>query len=86
MGGRLSEAPGSAARRGARRFATPLLLVLLLVETAEVAFALDSIPAIFSVTQEPFIIYTSHVFAILGPPSLYFVLAGPLPRPSLYPI
>ena len=67
-------------RRGARRFATPLLLVLLLVETADVAFALDSIPAIFSVTQDPFIIYTSNVFAILGLRSLYFVLAGAISR------
>jgi tellurite resistance protein TerC len=67
-------------RREGRRFATPLLLVLFLVETADVAFALDSIPAIFSVTQDPFIIYTSNVFAILGLRSLYFVLAGAISR------
>jgi tellurite resistance protein TerC len=55
--------------------ATPLFLVLLLVETTDLIFAVDSIPAIFAVTQEPFIVYTSNVFAILGLRSLYFVLA-----------
>jgi len=52
--------------REGRRFATPMLLVLLLVESTDVVFAVDSIPAIFSVTLDPFIIYTSNVFAILG--------------------
>lgn len=56
--------------------ATPLLLVLLIVESTDLIFALDSIPAIFAVTNDPFIIYTSNVFAILGLRSLYFVLAG----------
>jgi tellurite resistance protein TerC len=56
--------------------ATPLFLVLVLVETTDVIFALDSIPAIFAVTSDPFIVYTSNVFAILGLRSLYFVLAG----------
>jgi len=56
--------------------ATPLLLVLLLIEGADVVFAVDSIPAIFAVTEDPFIVYTSNVFAILGLRSLYFVLAG----------
>ncbi|MFQ3661848.1 MAG: TerC family protein [Chloroflexaceae bacterium] len=56
--------------------ATPLLLVLIMVETTDVIFALDSIPAIFAVTRDPFLIYTSNVFAILGLRSLYFVLAG----------
>src|SRR3712207_2353825 len=56
--------------------ATPLLLVLLLVESTDLIFAVDSIPAIFAVTQEPFLVYTSNVFAILGLRSLYFVLAG----------
>jgi tellurite resistance protein TerC len=55
---------------------TPLALVLLLVETMDLLFATDSIPAIFAVTRKPFIIFTSNVFAILGLRSLYFVLAG----------
>ena len=59
-----------------RRVFTPLALVLLMVETCDLVFALDSIPAIFAVTRKPFIIFTSNVFAILGLRSLYFVLAG----------
>ena len=59
-----------------RRMATPLLLVLLTVEFTDLVFALDSIPAIFAVTPDPFIVYTSNVFAILGLRSLYFALAG----------
>jgi len=59
-----------------RRVFTPLAMVLLLVETCDLVFALDSIPAIFAVTTKPFIIFTSNVFAILGLRSLYFVLAG----------
>jgi tellurite resistance protein TerC len=59
-----------------RRALTPLALVLMMVETSDVIFALDSIPAIFSVTTKPFIIFSSNVFAILGLRSLYFVLAG----------
>ena len=55
---------------------TPLSLVLLLVETTDLVFAVDSIPAIFAVTTKPFIVFTSNVFAILGLRSLYFVLAG----------
>jgi len=66
--------------REGRRFATPMLLVLLLVESTDVVFAVDSIPAIFSVTLDPFIIYTSNVFAILGLRSLYFILSGALPK------
>jgi tellurite resistance protein TerC len=58
------------------RMATPLFLVLLMVETTDLIFAVDSIPAIFAVTQDPFIVYTSNVFAILGLRSLYFVLGG----------
>lgn len=60
---------------GARRF-TPLFLVLLVVESTDVIFAVDSIPAVLGITQDPFIVYTSNVFAILGLRSLYFVLAG----------
>jgi tellurite resistance protein TerC len=63
-------------RVNARRLLTPLALVLLVVETTDLVFALDSIPAIFAVTQKPFIVFTSNVFAILGLRSLYFVLAG----------
>lgn len=59
-----------------RRVLTPLALVLLMVETCDLVFALDSIPAIFAVTTKPFIIFTSNVFAILGLRSLYFALAG----------
>lgn len=59
-----------------RRVLTPLVLVLLMVETTDLVFALDSIPAIFAVTTKPFIVFTSNVFAILGLRSLYFVLAG----------
>ena len=55
---------------------TPLALVLLMVETTDLIFALDSIPAIFGITQNPFIVFTSNVFAILGLRSMYFVLAG----------
>jgi tellurite resistance protein TerC len=63
-------------RQKGRIFATPLLLVLILVEFTDLVFAIDSIPAIFAVTTEPFLVYTSNVFAILGLRSLYFVLAG----------
>ena len=59
-----------------RRALTPLALVLIMVETTDLIFAVDSIPAIFAVTQNPFIVFTSNVFAILGLRSLYFVLAG----------
>jgi tellurite resistance protein TerC len=59
-----------------RRALTPMALVLLMVETTDLIFAMDSIPAIFAVTLDPFIVFTSNVFAILGLRSLYFVLAG----------
>jgi tellurite resistance protein TerC len=55
---------------------TPLLLALIVVETADLIFAVDSIPAIFGVTRKPFIVFTSNIFAILGLRSLYFALAG----------
>jgi tellurite resistance protein TerC len=57
---------------------TPMALVLLLVETSDLIFAVDSVPAVFSVTRQAFIVFTSNVFAILGLRSLYFVLAGAL--------
>ncbi|MBI2059317.1 MAG: TerC family protein [Nitrospirae bacterium] len=59
-----------------RRFATPLLAVLVVVEATDVFFAVDSIPAIFAITTDPFIVYTSNIFAILGLRSLFFLLAG----------
>ncbi|MDD5166495.1 MAG: TerC family protein [Candidatus Omnitrophica bacterium] len=63
-------------RASGRWFATPLFVVLLVVETTDVMFAFDSIPAILAITQKPFIVYTSNVFAILGLRALYFALAG----------
>jgi tellurite resistance protein TerC len=63
-----------------RRFATPLFLVLILIETTDLIFAVDSIPAILAITQDQFIVYTSNVFAILGLRSLYFALAGVIHR------
>ncbi|MET0397683.1 MAG: TerC family protein [Longimicrobiaceae bacterium] len=65
---------------GVRRVATPLFVVLVLVETTDLIFAVDSIPAIFAVTTDPFLVYTSNVFAILGLRSLYFLLAGVIHR------
>jgi len=63
-----------------RRIATPLLLVLILVEFTDLIFAIDSIPAIFGVTTDPFIVFTSNIFAILGLRSLYFLLAAVVDR------
>jgi len=63
-------------RRDGKTYATLLTLVLVVVETTDVIFAVDSIPAIFAITQDPFIVYTSNVFAILGLRALYFMLAG----------
>jgi tellurite resistance protein TerC len=63
-----------------RRVATPLLVVLLAIESSDVVFAVDSIPAIFAVTSEPFIVFTSNAFAILGLRALYFLLAGAVHR------
>jgi tellurite resistance protein TerC len=65
---------------GGRRMITPLLLVLLMVESTDLLFAVDSVPAIFAITSDPFLIYTSNVFAILGLRSLYFALAPLLSR------
>jgi tellurite resistance protein TerC len=63
-----------------RRVATPLFVVLVLVETTDLIFAVDSIPAIFAITTDTFIVYTSNVFAILGLRALYFLLAGVIHR------
>jgi tellurite resistance protein TerC len=65
-----------------RRAATPMLAVLIAIETTDVVFAIDSIPAIFAVTDDPFIVFTSNAFAILGLRALYFVLAGFMDRLS----
>ncbi|MEJ7730445.1 MAG: TerC family protein [Polyangiaceae bacterium] len=67
-------------RENARWLATPLFMALLLVELTDVIFALDSIPAIFAVTRDPFIVFTSNIFAILGLRSLFFLLAGVMDR------
>ena len=67
-------------REAGRRMVTPLFLVLVLIEVTDVIFAVDSIPAIFAITQDPFIVYTSNIFAILGLRSLYFLLAGIIDR------
>jgi tellurite resistance protein TerC len=66
--------------RNGKRYATPLLAVLVLVEATDLVFAVDSIPAIFAVTDDPFIVYTSNIFAILGLRSMYFLLAGIIDR------
>jgi tellurite resistance protein TerC len=63
-----------------KQLATPLLLVLLVVEWSDAVFAIDSIPAIFAVTRDPFLVYSSNVFAILGLRAMYFVLAGMLDK------
>jgi len=63
-------------------YATPLFLVLLVVEVTDVTFAVDSIPAVFGITRDAFVVYTSNVFAILGLRTLYFLLAGVLDRLS----
>jgi tellurite resistance protein TerC len=63
-------------REGGRWMATPLFLVLVMLESTDLVFAVDSIPAIFAVTDDAFIVYTSNIFAILGLRSLYFLLAG----------
>ena len=67
-------------RRAGRTLATPLLAVLVAIETTDVLFAVDSIPAIFAVTDEPFLVFTSNAFAILGLRALYFLFAGMMDR------
>jgi len=61
-------------------FATPLFVALIMVEVADIVFAVDSVPAIFAVTRDPFIVYTSNIFAILGLRSMYFMLAAAVER------
>lgn len=70
-------APGSGKPL---RYATPLLLALVLIELADLVFAVDSVPAVFAITQDPFIVYTSNIFAILGLRALYFTLAALMHR------
>lgn len=67
-------------RSGGRRLATPLLLVILVIEWTDLVFATDSIPAIFAITRDPFLVYTSNIFAIVGLRALYFLLADTLDR------
>jgi tellurite resistance protein TerC len=67
-------------RSSGRLYATPLFLVLLVVEITDITLAIDSIPAIFGITKDPFIVYTSNVLAILGLRAMYFLLAGVLSR------
>jgi tellurite resistance protein TerC len=72
-------APDAATGRAVRH-ATPLFLALVLIEFADLIFAVDSVPAIFAITQDPFIVYTSNIFAILGLRALYFALAAMIHR------
>ena len=72
------DGPRFFTRIGGRRALTPLFIVLVMVETTDIVFAVDSIPAIFGVTRDPFIVFTSNIFAILGLRALYFLLAGVL--------
>jgi tellurite resistance protein TerC len=67
-------------RKDGRLYATPLLLVLVCIEATDLVFAVDSIPAIFAVTTDPFIVFTSNIFAILGLRSMFFLLAGVMDR------
>src|SRR5262245_24954193 len=67
-------------REGGRLWATPMLVALLCLEATDVVFALDSVPAIFALTREPFIVFTSNIFAILGLRSMYFMLGGAVDR------
>ena len=66
--------------KAGRRYATPMLLVLLTIELTDLVFAVDSIPAVLAVTRDPFVVYTSNIFAILGLRSLYFLLAKMMDR------
>jgi tellurite resistance protein TerC len=67
-------------REGGRLWATPMLVALLCLEATDVVFAIDSVPAIFALTREPFIVFTSNIFAILGLRSMYFMLGGAVDR------
>ena len=69
-------AGASSSGEDGRLAITPLFLVLLVIESTDVLFAVDSVPAIFGITPDPFIVFTSNIFAILGLRALYFLLAG----------
>ncbi len=71
------------SRSGGALMVTPLLLVLLAIETTDVMFAVDSVPAVLAVSRDPFVVYSSNIFAILGLRALYFVLAGAMSRLTL---
>jgi tellurite resistance protein TerC len=73
-----SEGPRFFVRRDGKLCATPILLALAFIEASDILFALDSVPAIFAITREPLVVYTSNVFAILGLRAMYFLLAGAL--------
>jgi len=73
-----SEEPRFFSRRNGKLCATPILLALAFIEATDILFALDSVPAIFAITREPLVVYTSNVFAILGLRAMYFLLAGAL--------
>ena len=75
-----SELPRFFLRRKGKLYATPILLVLAFIEASDILFAVDSVPAIFAITREPLVVYTSNVFAILGLRTMYFLLAGALAR------
>ena len=66
--------------KNGKRFVTPLFMALLFIEVTDIIFAVDSVPAIFSITKEPFIVFTSNIFAILGLRSMYFMLIGVLDK------
>src|SRR6185436_16322153 len=70
------QGPQFLARRDGRLYATPLLVTLVFLEATDIVFAVDSVPAIFALTNEPLIVFTSNIFAILGLRALYFMLAG----------
>lgn len=79
LAGQYNDARFTVTEAG-RRLATPLLLVLMLVEVTDLIFAIDSIPAIFGVTTDPFLVYTSNIFAVMGLRSLYFLIAAVVDR------
>jgi len=63
-------------KEAGRRMVTPLFVVLVVIETTDIVFAVDSVPAVLSITTDPFLVFTSNMFAILGLRSMYFALAG----------
>ncbi len=75
-----TDSPAFFVKKGRAIYLTPLFLVLLTIETTDIMFAVDSLPAVFGVTQDAFIVYSSNVFAILGLRALYFLLAGAMQR------